>query len=514
MDNGTLLEVKSLTKEFPGVRALDNVNFDLREGEVHALCGENGAGKSTLIKCLCGFYSEYDGDIVIDGTKIKFKSIKDAEDKGIACIQQELALVPELSVGENVFLSNQPSRAGIIDWNKVYSETANVIHSMEISTDPATGIDPMAIVKTLSVQKQQIVEILKAIAKNARILILDEPTASLTEDEVDSLMAMINKLREKKVTCVYISHKIDEVVRIADRVTILRDGKTIETRKIEEFPKQEIINSMVGRELTQLFPRVPHEKGALRLEIKNYSVENPNVPGKLLLDNINLEAYRGEILGISGLMGSGRTELFSSIYGVLDAESDGEVFIDGEKFQVKNPRKALDAGISIVTEDRKKFGLVLGMSVLENTTMSNLQKVSKFGVFNKNEEIIETNKYVEYFKTKTPSVNQKAGNLSGGNQQKVVLGKALMTNPKVLVMDEPTRGIDVGAKYEIYKIMNQLVEEGVAVIMISSDMEEILGMSDRIVVFNEGKVMGELYAEEATQKSIMTISAGGSINED
>ncbi len=513
MENKVLLEVKNLTKEFPGVKALDNVNFTLHEGEVHALCGENGAGKSTLIKVLCGVHLEYQGDILLHGKKLQFKSLRDAEDVGIVCIQQELALVPEMNVGENIFLSNKPAKLGVINWDKVYADAAKVIQSMGISTDPATGIHPKVQVKSLSVQKQQIVEILKAIAKHAQILILDEPTASLTEEEVDSLLEMVDKLRKDGITCIYISHKLDEVMRIADRVTILRDGQSIETRKIGDFPKQEIINAMVGRELNQLFPREEHTRGKVRLEIKNYSVENPHVPGKKLLDNINLKAYQGEILGVSGLMGSGRTELFSSIYGALEAKAEGEVYIDGQQVHMKSPREALDHGLTIVTEDRKKLGLVLGMSVLENTTMPSLKKVSRLGILNANEEIVAANKAVEYFKIKTPSVNTHAGNLSGGNQQKVVLGKAMMTEPKILILDEPTRGIDVGAKYEIYKIMNQLLAEGVAVIMISSDMEEILGMSDRIVVFNEGKVMGEIDYKEATQSKIMTISAGGTIHE-
>ncbi|MGI6152778.1 MAG: sugar ABC transporter ATP-binding protein [Christensenellaceae bacterium] len=512
MAEGYLLEVKNLTKIFPGVKALDNVNIAITEGTVHAICGENGAGKSTLINTLCGVYPypTYEGDIILDGELQHFYTLREAEDKGIACVHQELALVPELNVAENIFLGRQPLKAKTtLDMEKMGALSRDLIKSIGITTDPATGIDPFTPVKHLSVQKQQIVEILKALSKNTRILILDEPTASLTEHEVDSLLEMVDLLRKNGVTCIYISHKLDEVVRIADEVTILRDGKSIETRPIASFPKEEIISSMVGRTLEQLFPREEHTSGEARLEVKHYSVEHPDIPGKMLLNDINLVAKKGEILGVSGLMGSGRTELFSSIFGTLKAKATGEVYIDGQKKNMKTPRQALDSGIVIVTEDRKKYGLVLDMNIMENTTLANLAAVSKNGVLNVNEELKQTNKAIEYFRIKTPSVEEKAQNLSGGNQQKVVLGKAMLGEPKILILDEPTRGIDVGAKYEIYKIMNQLVNAGVAIIMISSDMEEILGMSDRIIIFNEGEVKGEMDYKEATQNKILSIAQGG-----
>lgn len=511
MAEGYLLEVKHLIKEFPGVRALDDVNVSVKGGTVHALCGENGAGKSTLINTLCGVYNctTYEGEIILEGEVQQFHSIRDAEQKGIACVHQELALVPELSVAENIFLGRQPRKGISIDMEKMAGQTRDLIKSIGIEPNSATGIDPFTQVKYLSVQKQQIVEILKALSKNAKILILDEPTASLTEQEVDSLLELINRLRVNGVTCIYISHKLDEVIRIADYVTILRDGKTIETRAAADFPKEDIINSMVGRTLDQLFPRESHSPGDVRLEIKNYNVMHPEIPGKMLLSNINLKARKGEILGIAGLMGSGRTELFSSIFGTLKADSTGDVYIDGSLMKMKTPRQALDNGLVIVTEDRKRFGLVLDMNIIENTTLANLSAVSGKGVLNINEELKQTKKAVEYFKIKTANLETKVKNLSGGNQQKVVLGKAMLGEPKILVLDEPTRGIDVGAKFEIYKIMNQLLDAGVAVIMISSDMEEILGMSDRIVIFNEGEIKGELDYKEASQEKILSVAQGG-----
>ncbi len=511
-----ILEMKQICMEFPGVKALDQVSIKIKRGEIHAICGENGAGKSTLIKVMSSVYPSgtYGGEIIVDGEVQNFKSIADAEKLGIVCIHQELALVPELSVGENIFLGNQPNRLGVVQWDEIYYRTQMLLERVGISAKKALEsghvvVTPDDKIKNLGIGQQQLVEIAKALSKETRLLILDEPTAALTENEVDILLSILNVLRDEGVTSIYISHKLDEVMRIADSVTVLRDGKTIDTRDIGNIDKNKIISMMVGRELTNLFPRVEHQRGEVGFEIRGVCVEHPEIPGKLLIENANFKAYKGEILGISGLMGAGRTELFSSIYGAFPSKHTGEVFIGGKKADINNPGDAIRLGISLVTEDRKKFGLVLNMNIMENTTLSSLGRVSKNMILDESAEIQFTNEYIQYLQTKTPSVETKVKNLSGGNQQKVVLGKVLMTAPKVLVLDEPTRGIDVGAKYEIYKIMNLLAESGVVVIMISSDLEEILGMSDRIIVMGEGKIKGELDIHEANQEKIMLLATGG-----
>ncbi len=510
-----VLNMQNITKVFPGVKALDSVSLDVEAGTVHAICGENGAGKSTLIKVLSGVHpsGSYEGTILVDGVDSSFINTADAEKKGIVCIHQELELIPKLSVGENVFLGNYPVKNGFIQWDKIYAETDKLLKQVglgEESDKSGHHIDPNEKIFNLGIGQQQLVEIAKALARNARILILDEPTAALTEKEVDTLLGIIDGLRKKGITCIYISHRLDEVIRIADQVTVIRDGKSIGSEKIEKITKQDIISMMVGRELKNLFPRVKHERGELVLEIRNYSVKDPNIQGKRLVKDVNIQAYKGEILGIAGLMGAGRTEFFTSVYGAFPAQKSGEVYIDGELIKIENTVNALKNGIFLVTEDRKRYGLVLGMDVKENTTLASLEKVASFGYVDVNKEIYETTKYIKSLKTKTSSVEAEVKKLSGGNQQKVVLQKALMTSPKVLILDEPTRGIDVGAKYEIYKIMNQLVDEGVVIIMISSEMEEILGMSDRIVVMSQGKITGEFDYQDATQEKIMQASIGGS----
>jgi len=509
------LEMRDITKVFPGVVALDKVNLKVEKGEIHAICGENGAGKSTLIKVLSGVYPylSYDGEIILDGELQKFYGIRDAEEKGIVCIHQELALVPELSVGENIFLGNEPNKFGVIQWDDIYYRTRKLLSRIglneEAGEEGKISVNPNEKIKNLGIGQKQLVEIAKALAKNAKLLILDEPTAALTEKEVDILLSILRTLKKDGVTCIYISHKLDEVMRIADSVTVFRDGKTIGTKPISEIDKNTIVSMMVGRELTNIYPREKHTRGELGFEVRNYNVYNPDVPDKKIIDNISFKAYKGEILGISGLMGSGRTELFTSIFGAYPAKATGEVFIDGKKVNIKDPNDAIKNGYALVSEDRKRYGLNLEMNIKENTTLASLDKVSKHGILNENKEIYETNRFVSYLRTKTPSIETKVKNLSGGNQQKVVLAKSLMVKPKVLVLDEPTRGIDVGAKYEIYKIMNQLVAEGVIIIMISSELEEILGMSDRILVISEGKLKAEMDISEATQEKIMHASTGG-----
>jgi len=500
-----ILQMKNITKVFPGVKALNSVNLAVKRGEIHGICGENGAGKSTLIKVLCGVYpyGSYEGEIILDGQEKKFYNIKDAEDEGIVCIHQELALVPELNVAENIFLSNKPNVHGIINWNELYVRTQKLLNEVDLSVNPEEKV------KNLGIGQQQMVEIAKALSKKVKILILDEPTAALTEKEVETLFELLKKLKEKGVTCIYISHKLDEVMQIVDSVTVLRDGCSIGTKKKEDLTKDLIIRMMVGRELTNLFPKEIHIRQEVGFEVKNYTVLHPEIPGKKIIDNVSFKAYKGEILGVSGLLGAGRSELFCSIFGIYPAKSEGEVYIGDKKVDIKCPTDAIENGLMLLPEDRKKSGLVLDMNIKENVTLSSLERVSRKNILNENEEIYHTNNSITYLKVKAPSIEEKVKNLSGGNQQKVLLAKALLTKPKVLILDEPTRGIDVGAKYEIYKIMNQLVDSGVTVIMISSELEEILGMSDRIIVICEGQLKGEFTSDEATPEKIMCAATGG-----
>lgn len=508
-----ILEMRGITKLFPGVKALSDVDFKVERGHVHALVGENGAGKSTLIKIISGVYTygSYEGQMFYNGKEMKLQSIQDVEKEGIACIHQELNVVPELSVSENIFLNEKPTRFGFIDFEKMYVDTMKLLDQIGLNTEGKVTISPNEKVKNLGIGQKQMVEIAKTLAKQARLLILDEPTAALTEAEVDVLLDIICKLRKEGVTCIYISHRLDEVMRIADEITVLRDGKTIETRKRENLSKETMISLMVGRELTNMFPRVPHSRGELVLEINDYCVKNPDVEDKLLIDHVSLSAYRGEILGISGLMGAGRTELFTALFGAYREKGTGEILINGKPVSICSPMDALKSGFFLISEDRKKLGLNLIMSIKENTTLAALRKVSKYGVLNDDEEVAFTSKYMKSLQIAAPHINTAVCNLSGGNQQKVVIGKALVCDPQIIVLDEPTRGIDVGAKYEIYKLMNDLVNQGVVVIMISSEMEEILGMSDRIITMAEGKITGEFDISEATQEILLQASVPGRV---
>ena len=499
-----LLEMRNITKEFPGVKALDGVSFDVTKGEIHALVGENGAGKSTLMKVLSGFYPHgtYGGDIVVDGQVQRFTRIRESEEAGIAIIYQELALVKQMTIAENIHLGAERCRArGIIDWNETFQRTTAALAEVGLRISPATRVID------LGVGSQQLVEIAKALSKKARLLILDEPTAALTEAEADNLLRILGTLRERGVACVYISHRLREVNRIADRVTVLRDGKTVLTDAKANMGEERMIRNMVGRDLAHLFPRRERPVGATVLEVRNWTVADP-ITGDLRVNDVSFQVRKGEILGIAGLMGAGRTELAMSLFGSWGEKRAGEAWLEGKKVDIRNAHDAIRFGLALLSEDRKRFGLVLGMDVKENSTLASLARIARAGVIDKNEEIRSTERYVKELRTKTPSVEQKVGNLSGGNQQKVVIAKWLLTHPKVLILDEPTRGIDVGAKVEVYEIMNALVDQGVCVVMISSELPEVLGMSDRILVLHEGRLTGQFSRDEATEEKVMVSATG------
>ena len=498
------LEMKSITKEFPGVKALDNVTFSVRKGEIHALCGENGAGKSTLMKVLSGVYPHgtYSGSIFINNQEMSFKNIKESQDAGVAIIYQELALIEELSIAENLFLGHDLMRQPIINWNEIYRQAIIALQKVGLQ------VDPQMAVKELTVGKQQLVEIAKALMKKTDILILDEPTAALTESDVAVLVKLLNELRQQGVSCIYISHKLGEVMELADSVTILRDGKTISTDPITEMTEDKIITKMVGRELTELFPYEPHPISDEKvLCVENYTSYDKS--GKKVVADINFHVKKGEILGVSGLMGAGRSELFISLFGGLPGKKQGTVTINGKKTNIKMPADAIREGLAYVSEDRKRYGLVLGMDITKNTTLIALNKVMKLKMISQAMEVKEAKEITSRMKLKAANLDVEVGKLSGGNQQKVVLSKWLMNNPKLLILDEPTRGIDVGAKYEIYKIMNELVQQGVGIVLISSELPEVLGMSDRIIVMSHGRITGEFLREEATQENIMVCATGG-----
>jgi len=500
------LEMRNITKEFPGVKALNDVTFTVRKGEVHALCGENGAGKSTLMKVLSGLYpaGTFDGEILIDGQTKHFHRIKEAEEAGIAIIYQELALAKNLSIGENLFLGQEPSKFGILDWERLYKESEQWLKEVGL-----TDVNAEQLTGSLGIGKQQQVEIAKALSKNAKILILDEPTAALTEQEVDILLGILREFKERGVTCVYISHKLNEVFAIADSITVLRDGMTVGTFPTSEVTEDQVISMMVGRELKERFPRIEPMPGDVVLKVQNYSVMNPDIPGKKVIDDVSFEVRKGEIFGIAGMMGAGRTELVMSLFGSYPGRSTGTVEIEGKPVRIHNTEQAIKAGLALVSEDRKKYGLVLEMDIKSNMTLASLRSISSAGFINHNQEVVNGNSYIRSLRIKANSVETIVGTLSGGNQQKVVLGKWLLTAPKILILDEPTRGIDVGAKFEIYNLMNELLRQGVSIIMVSSELPELLGMSHRIMVISEGKRTGEFRAEEATQELIMTAATGG-----
>lgn len=501
-----ILEMRNITKTFPGVKALSDVNFKVKRGEIHCLVGENGAGKSTLMKVLSGVhsYGTYTGDIVYNGRVQKFRGIADSEYKGIAIIYQELALVPELSIYENIFFGHEIMNGGTINWNETIVRAKEELKKVRLDVDPSLKV------KSLGVGKQQLVEIAKALSKNVKLLILDEPTASLNEDDSANLLDLIKELKSQGVTCIMISHKLKEILAIADTITVLRDGSTICSMNTaeEEVTEAKIIKHMVGREIDNIYPKREKKNiGDVCFEIKDWSVVDP-VKGREILKNVNINVHKGEIVGIQGLMGAGRTELAMSVFGNTPGYkiTSGEVKMDGETVRFKSPKAAIKAGLAYVTEDRKGNGLVLIQDIKFNTSITNLEELTNGLAINENEEIKVANYYKEKMNTKAPSILQKVGNLSGGNQQKVQIAKWLFAKPKVLILDEPTRGIDVGAKYEIYSLMNKLVEEGMSIIMISSELPEVLGMSDRLYVMSEGVITGELSAEEASEEKVMQMA--------
>jgi D-xylose transport system ATP-binding protein len=501
-----LLEMKQITKEFPGVKALDGVTFDLSEGEFHALVGENGAGKSTLMKVLSGVYpaGTYGGEIVIDGDVKHFRSVRDAENAGIAIIFQELSLVKELTVGENIFLGKEPSRFGVINWAQLYQKAAKLLQDLHLPIDPRTPVG------NLGIGQQQLVEIAKALSQNARILVLDEPTAALTESEVETLFTILQKLKARGVGMIYISHKLDEVFRMSDRITVLRDGKTVGTKATIGLTKDEVIALMVGREVGDIFPKTNHEFGAVALEVKNLSAFYLDNPQKKLVDDVSFSVRKGEVLGIAGLMGAGRSELLMTIFGAWQGRRAGEIYVEGRRVENASPIEAIRSGIGFVTEDRKRFGLLLEQPILDNMTLAGLKQISGKFVTHRSRETVAAAGAMQSLKVKANSPLTVAGTLSGGNQQKVVLGKWLLTNPKVLFLDEPTRGIDVGAKQEIYAEINKLAKEGLAIVLVSSELPEVLGLSDRILVLHEGKLTGEFTREQASPEKIMTAATGES----
>ncbi|WIY51937.1 sugar ABC transporter ATP-binding protein [Devosia sp. YIM 151766] len=496
----TILEMRGITKTFPGVKALQNVNLDVREGEIHAIVGENGAGKSTLMKVLSGVYphGSYDGQIIYKGEEQSFRSIRDSEDKGIVIIHQELALVPLLSIAENIFLGNEQARNGVIDWDETRDGARKLLAMVGLNEDPDT------LVTNIGVGKQQLVEIAKALSKHVQLLILDEPTASLSEKDSQALLDLLLEFKQQGITSILISHKLNEVSRVSDRITVIRDGRTIETMDKQDISEDRIITSMVGRALEDRYPPHTPNVGEVVLEVKNWSVYHPQHRERQVIKNIDMVLRKGEVVGIAGLMGSGRTEFAMSLFGRSYGQKiTGEVFMHGKKVDMSSVGKAVARGLAYATEDRKTFGLNLIDHIKHNTTLSNLKGVSRFGVIDDLAELDVANDYRKKTNIRSSSVYQVTGNLSGGNQQKVVLSKWLYANPDVLILDEPTRGIDVGAKYEIYTIINQLAAQGKAILMISSEMPELLGITDRLYVMNEGRIVGEMPTSEASQEKIM-----------
>jgi len=499
----TILEMENITKEFPGVKALEDVNFEVKQGEIHALIGENGAGKSTLMKVLSGVHPSgtYAGNIKYRDEVCTFNTINDSEEKGIVIVHQELALVPELSILENIFLGNEQKSKGIINWNETIVKTKQLMNRVGLKKDPEE------LIKDIGVGHQQLVEIAKALSKEVKLLILDEPTAALNEEESENLLKLLLEFKKQGMTSILISHKLKELFKVADSITVLRDGKTVRTYHIneEEVSENKVIKDMVGRDLSNMYPQ---RKGKIndniKFEVKNWSAYHPQDTNRKILHNINVNVKQGEIVGIAGLMGAGRTEFAMSVFGKSYGKKiSGKMYVDGQEIQVKNVNDAIKNGIAYVSEDRKEYGLILMNSVKHNLTMSNLESISNNNILNEGKEIVEAEKLVDSMNIKAPSIEQETVNLSGGNQQKVVIGKWMFTKPNIFILDEPTRGIDVGAKTEIYKIINELADAGNSIIMISSELPELLGVCDRIYTLAEGVITGEHLKSETDQEKLM-----------
>jgi D-xylose transport system ATP-binding protein len=500
----TCLTARSVTKRFPGVTALKDVSFDLRKGEIHSLCGENGAGKSTLIKLLSGIHphGSYEGSLEVDGSEAKFTNTADAGASGISVIYQELALVDEMTVAENIFLGREPRRlGGFIDWPKMRQLAKELIDRFHVKLDPAARVG------SLGVGQKQLVEIVKALSRDSRILILDEPTAALAEHEVLVLLDILRDLRRRGIACIYISHKLEEVFAISDRITVLRDGSTVFTAEAAETDRAEVIRHMVGREITDLFPEPAGSSGEVLLHVDGLSVRHPTEP-RLVLQDVSLELRAGEVVGIGGLMGAGRTELLMHLFGAFGVRAKGSVRLCGKPLDKPRPEICLQRGLALVSEDRRRYGLVLEEQIGFNLSLSSLRDFLSLGLLQKAKENQVNQEHFDRLQIKATGLTATAGKLSGGNQQKIVLGKALMTKPRVIMLDEPTRGIDVGAKQEIYDLIRQLTSQGMAVLLVSSELPELLGLSDRILMLNAGAVGGEFSRAEASQEKLMAAAIG------
>ena len=500
-----ILDITNLTKEFPGVRALENVSLKVKKGEIHSICGENGAGKSTLMSCISGVYPKgsYEGNVVFKGRETNYHSVKDSEKEGLAIIHQELALSPYLSIYENIFLGHMQTKAGIINWNNYIKESKKFLETVGLNEPPET------IVSKLGVGKQQLVEIARALSKKTELLILDEPTSSLNDDESEKLLNLMLELKNRGITLVMISHKLHEILKVADTVTVLRDGRSISTYDVrnENLTEEIIIKDMVGRDLTHRFPERKSSPGETVMEVKNWTVYHLDYHNIKVVDNVSFFLRKGEILAFCGPMGAGRTELMMSIFGrSYGFRSVGELIINGKRCEFNSPREAINSGLGYISEDRKNLGLILIQDVKTNIALASLNKLSRLGIMNSQMEISEAERYRKEMNIRTPSVTQIVRNLSGGNQQKVVVSKSLLADPEIFIVDEPTRGIDVGAKTEIYGILNSMINAGKSIIMVSSELPEALGMADRIYVMNEGKIKGVLAKEEATQEKIMQLA--------
>ncbi len=499
-----ILRMRGITKRFPGVLALDGVDMRVKRASIHALVGENGAGKSTLMKILSGVYAhgDFEGEIELEGEPARFRNIRDSEESGVVIIHQELALVPELSIAENIYLGNEQTRRGIISWNRTNTKAAHLMDQVGLHENPQT------LVEKIGVGKQQLVEIAKALSKEVKLLILDEPTAALNDSDSENLLELLKQLRENGVTCIIISHKLGEVLAVADEITVLRDGRTIETLHAvdDEVTEERLIKSMVGRDLEHLYPPRTPDIGETFFEVDHWTVYHPEHRDRVVVNNAAITVARGEIVGLAGLMGAGRTEFAMSVFGrSWGGDISGNLTLDGRPLRLNNVSDAIKAGIAYATEDRKQYGLHLDYDLRQNFTLPGMGKVSKNGVVDLHEVTSVSERLRSEFGVKAPSVYQLAGNLSGGNQQKIVLGKWVFTGPELLILDEPTRGIDVGAKYEIYELIHELVDQGKGVLMISSELPELLGMCDRIYAMSAGHITGQVDRENATQEELMRL---------